>query len=143
MSRYVIYDIAKQDKDIGRIIRERLERDNKQEIISIMDISKALVDDLSLTDEYNFITPSLLFFKYSQMQKAPILNIDNTELIDMLLNTTSYGKRKAHIRSGHFRNQPYGSGEDIEYKTIWIEPTFIDNKEGNSEETIIRTINKV
>jgi hypothetical protein len=31
-----------------------------------------------------------------------------------------------HLRSGHWRVQPYGSRENPEYKTIWIEPMLIN-----------------
>lgn len=32
----------------------------------------------------------------------------------------------AHWRSGHWRNQPYGSRENPQYKSIWIEPFLVN-----------------
>lgn len=54
----------------------------------------------------------------------------------------SIGGKRPHLRAGHFRTQPYGSRDSdfIEYKSIWIEPTFVNKID---KEKIIQKIKVV
>jgi len=38
----------------------------------------------------------------------------------------THASPRTHWRSGHWRQQPFGSKEDPKYKTIWIEPVLIN-----------------
>lgn len=37
----------------------------------------------------------------------------------------THASPRAHWRQGHFRSQPYGPRDKVQYKTIWIRPTVI------------------
>jgi hypothetical protein len=54
-----------------------------------------------------------------------ILTEKNNCSQDKQENSSSHLVRP-HWRSGHWRNQPYGSKENPKYKTIWIQPVMIN-----------------
>lgn len=47
------------------------------------------------------------------------------------VGTNKSSNKSTHWRRGHYRWQPYGSKDNPEYKSIWIEPTLINAEVNN------------